>query len=193
MSIAAPAAPPPLRLPKSTIDDLERVKEKAELIRGRIVYYPMTGHLPNIVGGRIFRKLADHTDELGTGFAFTDNMGFVVPELSSGRESFSPDVSYYSGPAPAKPMKFIRGAPDFAVEVRSEGDYGPSAERDMEDKRADYFEAGTKVIWDVDPSAKLIRSYIAGTPEPVVFNLGDDAHAEPALPGWKLATSNLFR
>ncbi len=192
MPIAAPAAPP-LKVAKATIDDLERVKEKAELIRGRIVYYIATGFLPNIVGGRIFRKLADHIDEQGFGFAFTVMMGFAVPELSSGRESFSPDVSYYSGPEPIQRMKFIRGTPDFAVEVRSEGDYGPAAELAMEDKRADYFEAGTKVVWDVDPEAKLIRSYVAGTAEPIIFGLGEEAHAEPALPGWRMATANLFR
>ena len=40
-------------------------------------------------------------------------------------------------------MKFFQGAPVFAVEVRSEGDYGPRAEREMAAKRADYFAAGT--------------------------------------------------
>ena len=47
-------------------------------------------------------------------------------------------------------MKFYQGAPVFAVEVRSEGDYGPRAEREMAAKRADYFAAGTLVVWDVD-------------------------------------------
>jgi hypothetical protein len=37
-----------------------------------------------------------------------------------------------------------------AVEVRSEGDYGPAAEREMAAKRRDYFAAGTQVVWDVD-------------------------------------------
>ena len=40
--------------------------------------------------------------------------------------------------------------PLFAVEVRSENDYGPAAEREMAAKRADYFAAGTRVVWDVD-------------------------------------------
>ena len=47
-------------------------------------------------------------------------------------------------------MDFFPQAPAFAAEVRSKGDYGPRAEREMADKRADYFAAGTQVVWDVD-------------------------------------------
>ena len=57
-------------------------------------------------------------------------------------------------------------APVFAVEVRSEGDYGPAAEREMAAKRADYFAAGTKVVWDVDLlSDDVVRVYRADSPE----------------------------
>ena len=84
--------------------------------------------------------------------SYTDSIGFAVPELPSGRESFSPDASYYFGPYPDNPMRFIEGAPTFAVEIRSENDYGPAAEIDMAAKRADYFLAGTLVVGDVDPS-----------------------------------------
>jgi len=41
-------------------------------------------------------------------------------------------------------MCFLEGAPHLAVEVRSEGDYGPVAERDITAKIADYFAAGAK-------------------------------------------------
>ena len=57
-------------------------------------------------------------------------------------------------------MKFLNGAPVFAVEVRSEGDYGSTAEQEMAQKRADYFAAGTLVVWDVDlMSEDVVRSY----------------------------------
>src|SRR5207244_6937478 len=96
-------------------------------------------------------------DRTGTGVAHTDNMGYTVPELASGRESFSPDASFYSGPLPANRMKFIQAAPTFAVEVRSENDYDESARREMSEKRADYFAAGTLIVWDVDPEAECIH------------------------------------
>jgi len=177
----------------ATLDDLRRVEGKAELIAGRIVHLMPTGYKPNRVAARIYRSLDDHAEATGRGVAFTDNMGFAVPELSSGRQSFSPDASYYLGPLPQDDMDFVEGPPTFAVEVRSKGDYGDSAEAESAAKRADYFEAGTMVVWDVDPKSRLIRTYRAATPDqPTVFGSGQTADAEPAIPGWRLPVDRLF-
>ena len=67
-------------------------------------------------------------------------------------------MSYYTGPLPPNPMRFIEGPPTFAVEVRSENDYGDAAEVEMAAKRADYSAAGTSVVWDVDPLAGTVQS-----------------------------------
>jgi Uma2 family endonuclease len=172
---------------RATLDDLLKVPGKAELINGRIVHFMATGYRPNIVAGRIFRRLAEHSETFG-GEAFTDNIGFAVPELPSGRESFAPDAAYYTGPLPANRMRFIEGAPDLAVEVRSEGDYGRAAEAEMATKRADYFTAGTRVVWDVDPVAGEVHVYRAASPEkPTIYRKGQEAEAEPAVPGWKVS------
>ena len=188
MSTAPPQAPV-----RETIADLARVEGKAELIGGRIVHLMATGIRPNLVAGRIYRSLADHVDATGSGVAFTDNMGFAVPELTSGRESFSPDVSYYNGPFSYDDMKFLNGAPTFAIEVRSEGDYGPAADRDIAAKRADYFEAGTLVVWDVDPKTDLVRSFESTNPErPITFERGQVAEARPALSDWSIAVDRIF-
>ena len=82
----------------------------------------------------------------------------------------------------------------FAVEVRSEGDYGPRAEKAMAAKRADYFAAGTLVVWDVDLlSDDVVRVYRAGDPErPTIYHRGETAEAEPAVPGWSMAVDDLF-
>ena len=178
----------------TTLDDLARVESKAELIAGRIVHLMPTSRLPNRVAGRIFRSLDDHAEATGRGEAYTDNAGFAVPELRSGRQSFSPAAAYYAGPLPANPMRFIQGPPTLAVEVRSEDDYGAAAEEALAAKRADYFEAGTLVVWDVDPLAELVRVYRRATPSNAeLFQRGQVADAEPAVPGWRLAVDLLFR
>lgn len=76
----------------------------------------------------------------------------------------------YIGPDPG--MKFYEGTPVFAVEVRSENDYGPADEAAIADKRADYFAAGTQVVWDVDLlSDEVIKSYRASDPDhPRIFH-----------------------
>src|SRR5262245_16126674 len=140
-----------VQTPAATLDDLARITDKAELIDGRIVLLMPTGRKPGRVAGRIYRSLGHHATHPGRGEAYPDHVGFAVRPLSSGRESFAPDASYHLGPFPADPMRFLEGPPLLAVEVRSENDYTPSAEVGLAAKRADYFEAGTRMVWDVDP------------------------------------------
>lgn len=177
----------------ASLDDLHRVGGKAELIAGRIIHLMPTGFRPGQIGGRIYRSLDDYAVRTSRGIALPDNVGFTVPELSSGRQSFAPDASYFLGPLPSDDMDFLEGPPTLAVEVRSKGDYGDAAEAEMVAKRADYFEAGTAVVWDVDPKAKVVRAYRADAPEkPTTFGSGEVADAEPALPGWRLAIDQIF-
>jgi Uma2 family endonuclease len=138
-------------------------------------------------------KLYKYERRTKSGYAFPDNAGFLayLPEL----RTFSPDAAYYSGPRPDRRGKFIDGAPIFAAEVRSEGDYVRAAEREMAEKRADYFGAGTKVVWDVDVlKEEIVRVYRADEPEnPKVYGRGEVAEAEPALPGWTMPVEDLFQ
>lgn len=184
----------PQTLPCATLDDLMRVDGKAELINGRIIREMPSGFLPGRVSRRILRALEDHVAAGASGEPVADPTGYAFdPPLSSGRQSICPDASFYTGPLPANRMKFITGAPAFAVEVRSENDYGPAKEREHADKRDDYFEAGTLVVWDVDPVAETVTCYTAATKaNPTVFRRGDTADAEPAVPGWRLSVDALF-
>lgn len=63
----------------------------------------------------------------------------------------------------------------------------------MTEKRADYFAAGTLVVWDVDVLQGLAaRVYRATDPQnPTVYGKSQIAEAEPALPGWTMAVDNL--
>ena len=174
------------------VEELFRVKGKAEIIDGKIVHFPMTGHDPAYAAGEIFVSLRLHARRTRIGRVGTDGLGFLV-DLPH-RMSFAPDASYFTGPSPG--MKFVDGAPDFAAEVRSENDYGPTAERDMAAKRADYFAAGTLAIWDVDLQneglvVRLFRTGDAQRPA-AVFLRGELAHAEPAVPGWSMPVDDLF-
>jgi len=91
-------------------------------------------------------------------------------------------------------MKFLEGAPVFAAEVRSAGDYEEAAEREIAQKRADYFAAGTLVVWDVDLlSDDVVKVYRASEPDnPTIYRRGNLAEAEPAVPGWSIPVDALF-
>ena len=180
------------QIKSATIDDLARVAEnaKAELIDGAIVPMSPTGFLPSYVAGEIYASLRDYARRSRSGYAIGDNAGFIV-DLPH-RKSFSPDAAFYTG----KPtgMRFLEGAPTFAVEVRSENDYGRVAEQELAEKRADYFATGTLVVWDVDVlSDDIVRVYRADTPtHPTIYRRGDQAEAEPAVPGWSIGVDDLF-
>ena len=128
--------------PRATIEDLYRVPGKAELVDGDIVPMSPTGRKPGYAGDEIFSSLREYARRTKRGVAVGDNKVFRV-HLPN-RESFSPDAAYYVGPNSG--MRFFEGAPVLAVEVRSENDYGPQAEREMAAKRADYFTSGTLVV-----------------------------------------------
>ncbi|MSQ96062.1 MAG: Uma2 family endonuclease [Gemmataceae bacterium] len=178
---------------RDSLDDLYGDEGKAELIAGRIVHQMPTGDLPSSAAFEIAVSLRSHTKASNHGKAYTDGVGYAVPELPSGRESFSPDASLYDGPPPPNPMRFIEGAPKFAAEVRSENDYGAAAEVEMAAKRVDYFAAGTEVVWDVDPEAKTVAKYTANAPvQPTTYHSGEVADAEPAVPGWRISVDEIF-
>ena len=181
-------------LTHETLDDLMRHDGKAELINGRIVPIMPSGVLPIRVAKRILRSLDDYVEKLGRGEVFGDCLGYgIKPPLANGREAFCPDLSYFAGKLPTNLMKFIMDAPTFAVEFRSDSDYGPAKDREYEDKRDDYFTVGTQVVWDVDPKAKVVTSYKLSDPaNHIAFHLGDTADAEPAVPGWRLPLDDLF-
>ena len=169
---------------------LARIDGKAEIVAGEIVVMSPTGGLPSRAAAAIYRSLWDHERRTRSGRAYADNTGFLV-DLPH-RSSFSPDASFHVGPPPGP--KLLEGAPIFAVEVRSEDDYGPAAESAMAAKRSDYFAAGTQVVWDVDVLREgVIRAYRATAPDaPAVYGRGDQAEALPALPGWSFPVGDIF-
>ena len=179
---------------EATIEDLyhaPRDNGTYELVNGELVQMSPTGFVPNRVAGHIYRLLAAYEEIIGAGYALTDNAGYIV--ALPHRKSFSPDASSTMH-APSDGMRFIEGAPIFAAEVRSEGDYGPAADRAYAAKRRDYFAAGTRVVWDVDPMRQTIAAYRDDRPDtPSRFGIGDMADAESALPGWRVATEAIFR
>ena len=176
---------------EATLDDLRLVEGKAELVNGRIVSEMPTGEEPGYAADEIFAMLRDYARRRQVGKAVADNKAFVV-NLPH-RKSFSPDAAYYTGRPGGH--GFFPDPPVFAAEVRSENDYTPRAERAMEQKRADYFAAGTLVVWDVallrDDVVRVFRAPIYDVPA-VIYRKGDVAEAEPAVPGWTMPVNDLF-
>ena len=179
----------PLRRP-ATIDDLRRTKLKAEIVNGEMLVIGPSGGGPAIATGNIVFSLHLHKKRRGGGCVYTSRLAYLV-DLPH-RQSICPDASWCTGLRTGG--RYPHGAPVFAVEVRDWIDHGDEAERRMAAKRADYFAAGTQVVWDVDVLREnLIRAYRPNNPRgATVYRLGEVADAEPAVPGWRFAVDALF-
>jgi Uma2 family endonuclease len=180
-----------VRTRPAAIDDLYHIPEqgKAELVDDGLLVMSPTGALPSRASAAIYMSLIRYERAAGGGRAFPDNMAFIV-DLPR-RKSFSPDAAFHR--TLELSMKFVDGAPVFAAEVRSEGDYGAAADEQIARKRADYFAAGTLVVWDVDLlSPDVVRVFRADATAPKSYRRGEIADAEPAVPGWRMPVNDLF-
>jgi Uma2 family endonuclease len=102
-----------------------------------------------------------------------------------------PDVSFIvwermpSADVPSKPIPDL--SPDLAVEVLSEN----NTPREMERKLKEYFDAGARLVWYVDPRARTVTVYTS----PSEFTVLDESatlHGGDLLPGFTLPLVELF-
>ena len=170
-------------------EQLMKIDGKAEIVGGRIQRFMPTGEEPILASGEIFVSLHAYARRIGHGRAVPDNATFRV-DLPN-RKSFSPDAAYMTQQRSGS-MRPIDGAPIFAVEVRSENDYGPPAQRDISAKIADYFAAGTLAVWDVDLLSENVVTLHQPQAGPQTFGRGDVANAGAALADWTMAVDEIF-
>jgi Uma2 family endonuclease len=84
-------------------------------------------------------------------------------------------------------LRFIDGPPILAVEVLSAND----VHEDVHEKLEAYLDAGTPVVWIVDPFDSTVTVYRRGQ-EPVMFNRTQELPGEPDLPGFRCPVAEIF-
>ncbi len=181
----------PIRTAKDDelFDQLMKIDGKAEIVNGEIVCGESDGFLPALAKAEILMALDRYARRTKSGRALGGTVAFRV-DLTN-RKSFCADAAYILGPRDGK-MGAVEGAPVFAVEVRSENDYGPAAERAIAQKIADYFAAGTRAVWDVDLLGENVVTLHLPGQAPQIFRRGDSSHAGDALPGWAMEVDEIF-
>src|SRR5271166_822729 len=86
---------------------------------------------------------------------------------------------------PGKPIPDL--APDLAVEILSKG----NTKAEMKRKLAEYFQAGTRQVWPVDPRKRTVRVHTSPD-QSVLLEEGDTLLAGDILPGFRLVSTDLF-
>lgn len=161
-------------------------KHICELVDGVLVEKAM-GYYESLLAALLIGFLRRYLEEHDLGIV----LGEAGPlRLAPGLVRI-PDVSFIAWERfpdrrlPAEPMPDL--APDLAVEILSPGNTG----REMERKRAEYFAAGTRLVWIVSPGDRTVQ--VCTSPADVRL-LGEDAilDASPVLPGFRLPIRDWF-
>jgi Uma2 family endonuclease len=182
--------PPP---GQATLDDLVRVNEQhngqvCEWVENTLVEKAMgfnESWVAFIIMGRFDAFLQAH--DLGMCTA-PDGVMKILPGI--GR---APDVSFLSwkslpnGKPPPRSDKVPAVVPDLVVEVLS----ATNTRREMARKRDEYFRAGVKLVWEVDPESRSAIVYTG--PDNSTSILPDGIlDAGEILPGFKLSLREVF-
>jgi Uma2 family endonuclease len=103
-----------------------------------------------------------------------------IPDVAFASWDRFPDRKVPNSPAPAI-------VPDLVIEVLSES----NTAAEMDRKRAEYFDAGVRLIWEVDPPTRIVRVF---TPSGAVEKLDASQTLDggDVLPGFTLVLSELF-
>lgn len=158
-----------------------------ELVRGELIMMSPGKPRHGMVGARITTLLAQLVDANGLGTVFNSSVGYITSRSpDTVRE---PDVSFLT----SERMKeqdldaFFEGAPDLAVEVLSPS----NTVAEMREKMADYFGAGCRVVWIVDPIRRSITVHRPDA-DPVILAEDDSLTEEKLLPGFSAVVGEIF-
>jgi len=164
----------------------DREDRLCELVDGILVEKVM-GSYESLLAGLILTELNLYlrTHRIGVALG-ADGMLRILPERVR-----IPDVSFVAwdrfpdGRLPD--ARVYEVAPDLAVEVLSED----NTKQEMETKLDEYFRAGVRVVWYVDPSSRAIEVY-ASPKRMRRLTATDVLDGGDVLPGFQLPLRDLF-
>jgi Uma2 family endonuclease len=128
-------------------------------------------------------------------FVVPRNLGMVTGEqglleLADGLVR-GPDVAFISWDRTADRRQPTNPIPqlvaDLAVEVLSLS----NTAGEMARKRDEYFRAGVRLVWEIDPRARTVRAYTAAD-QFRDLTAADTLSGDPVLPGFTLPLADLF-
>lgn len=159
---------------------LELAGKRAELIRGVVVVREPPGYHHGEVVSELAYRLTHHVKAEGLGRVLAAETGF---KLAADPDTVrAPDIAFIRAerlPAPP-PVGYASLAPDLVVEVLSPSDR-PGA---VLAKVADWLDAGTRLVWVIDPGRRVARVYRADGSESVV-GPGGLLDGEDVIPGFR--------
>jgi len=173
-----------------TADELLKMGDigRCELIYGELVMMSPAGFGHGEIALRIGRFLGNFVEEHDLGVVLAAETGFLVeqsPDLVR-----APDACFVRKDRVPKTAwsKFFPGVPDLAVEVISPDD----TKRKIAEKVNMWLAHGTTSCWIADPATMTLTIHRMGQ-KPVRLTVRDKISDEPAIPGFVLPVSKIFK
>ena len=161
----------------------------SEYVCGEVVQKPMPDNAHAILQPFIWWLLHQFVTANRLGRARVEWRCIFGP--AGAQRVFLPDVAYVSfermPPGDARADRFLRTAPDMAVEVLTP-DHRPGR---FADKLVFYLQHGVRLMWVVDPDDELIYGYAPGK-ESEILRPGDTLTGGDVLPGFAASVADIF-
>ncbi len=159
-----------------------------ELVRGELKRMSPAGDEHGSVTMALASPLYQYVKLHQLGKVYAAETGF---KLESNPDTVrAPDIAFVSMErvqAAGRVEGYRSGAPDLAVEVLSPG----NTKREMAEKVEDYFAAGARLVWIVNPKLKTVTVYRSPI-DSVTLTQEDTLDGGEVVPGFQIAVTEIF-
>lgn len=174
-----------------SIDEYARMPDdgyRTELVRGHVVREPQPGLRHGDIQLRLGAMIVRHIEESGLRLGCLGPTGFILerdPPTVRGPDLAVLRANRYPSPDHAG---FVEDAPELVIEILSPSNTASS----VRERIADFFGAGAKVIWVVDPGTRTVTVHESGLPVRSL-GAGDELHGGDLMPDLRIGVSDIFR
>ncbi|HIE30621.1 TPA: Uma2 family endonuclease [Candidatus Poribacteria bacterium] len=167
-----------------TLEDfLANDYESYEYVKGELVPMSIPTMIHGEVSSNIVILLGNHVRQYQLGRIYTAETTFQIGE--SGRK---PDVAFVSQERlPENRHQASPIPPDLAIEVVSPSD----KIYDVQEKALEYLDAGTQMVWVIEPIAKTVTVYRSQS-DIKILTLNDILTGEEVVEGFQCAVAEIF-
>ena len=159
-----------------------------ELVKGELVNLANSGALHGYIAIILSAALFALVTSRKLGVLLESSTAFT---MKNGNKR-SPDIAFFAKDRlqglEELPTGFLEGGPDLVVEILSPG----NTVAEIEDKIAEYFANGTRLLWVISPGQHYVLVYRSGYEPQRLLTSGDFLEGEEVVPGFTFPVADLF-
>jgi Uma2 family endonuclease len=160
-----------------------------ELVKGELVNLANSGALHGYIAIILSAALFALVTSRKLGVLLESSTAFT---MKNGNKR-SPDIAFFAKERlqglEELPTSFLEGGPDLVVEILSPG----NTVAEIEDKIAEYFANGTRLLWVISPGQHYVLVYRSRYEPQGLLISGDFLEGEDVVPGFTFPVADLFQ